>query len=339
MNSSIATEEELEILVRRVMDSNDPEFAIKILKDEITMFEILSNLSYKGVPQLKVKLSFCIIILLVDHWKRLATIQDLPPMFYNYFNVTGKFIYFTYNKSSCNKQLEIYSESLLEQSADNSQLLLFVPDKFINEKRLYRITLSDIERISCSRSWSKLPDPHNCQSWIKLPLHFNISGKTESSNRLSNDLICRAETRQESVAKKLIFRNNSSSRKPTVKSDTQKTSIFKRQVDHENAGGTKSTTHSSPSGGIEMGIEPVGVRLSDLSKRIRTQISQSTKPTSSDSPGLSKNVAHPINLTKVRKESPVRSLSDINCVSDEPRVNGKLKRYTLIVENKSRFPT
>lgn len=339
MNTSLSSEEGLELLVGRILENTDPDFTINLLRDEGVLFEVLSNLSYKGTPQLIVKLSFCIVLLLVNEWKRRASNKDLLPMFYNHFKVTGRFIHFAYTKPLAQPDLEVYSENLLEQSADASHLLLFVPDKFIKEKRLYRITREDIARINNSRSWQKLPDPHNCQSWIKLPIQYQTMKQNEQSKKLSRQILGGIDSTEESIAKKLIFRNNQSSKRSTILSDVPKSSLFKRRIDSEMRGGQKSLVLLSPVALSEDGLSPTFFNVDDLCKRIPTQISQTTKTTGNDSPGLVNDFEQFPGFTNFKKQFPIRSLNELEMVGDDTKPHGKIKRYTLVLGGKKLFPT
>lgn len=340
MNTTYSTEISLEKMIAVLLDENkNPDFIDRLLGEETTLFEILSNLSSKGISQLVVKLSFCIIILLVSEWKKRGKPQDLPTVFFNYFKVTGKFIHFAYTKEIDEHDLEIYCEPLLEQSADSSHLLLFVPDKFIKEKRLYKITKEDIERIKNSGKWSKLPDPHNCQSWIKLPSNFNQLRGIGDNKKFNKEFLSGFDPTEESIAKRLIFRNNQSSKRSTNYQEQPKTSLFKRKADSEKGTGLKRGTQLSPNAFSEDSFEPGFFKSGDLCKRIPTQISQSTKLTGQDSPGL-ETTAHFFDFNpNSRKQSPTRSLIQLVPNEEDPNLQTRMKRYTVFMGSKKLLPT
>ena len=339
MNVSLTSSDGLEVLVQRILDNTGTVYPLDFLTNESMLFEILSNLSSKGISQTSLKLSFCVVFLLISEWKKSSSNKDLLPVFYNFFKVTGKYIYFTYANLPKEQDLEVYPDSLIEQYGNSNHLLLFVPDKFIKDKRLYRITYDDITRISQSKSWHKLPDPHNCQSWIKLPSRYQSMKINELMNKkFSKEIISGVDPSEESIAKRLIFRNNYYTRKITIHSDTPKSTFYKLTVNCER-GGPKSVELESPAACSEDDLEPASNRLVDLNRKKQTQISQSTKTTENMSPGFLKEKAEFLEFKNNKNPSSSQSTNEAEHIYIDTKPTGKLKRYTLNLGDRKLFPT
>ena len=345
MISSFSSESDLKSLVLVLLQAESSSYSTKILADEGAIFQIASSLADCESSKLKVKLSFCSLILLIAGWKNSGCELDLPPILYHYFKVVNGFIYFSSTNETKEELFKSYSNGLQEMSKDKENLLLFVPDKFLREKRLYRIQKADFERICKTGSWSKLPDPHNCKSWIQLPPNFEkVKNIQLLTRKFSQELLAEVDHTEESVAKNIIIRNHRAQRSPSLISDLSpsKTSLFKRRNESIHGEKLKSDFFNTP-----IGISHYDFDSSPTLKRIdveipakRTLTTKSTKITENASAALKKSVS--FQLCSDHSESMNLALKAVVSNEELPsdrRPHRNLKEYTLKIGHKRMFPS
>lgn len=345
MVDSDDAEKDLQKLINRLLDKTERDLGEKLLQDEASMFRIVSSLNDKDSSQLVVKLSFCALVLLINEWKREAYEWDLPPFLYNYFKIVDKYIYFTYSPDLKDDIFEVYRGALFEQAREEENILLFVPEKYIQERRLYKIRAQDIKRIADSHAWQKLPDPHLCKSWIKLPAHYERLKKSQVLTRkFTKELLEGVDYSDESVAKKLIIRNQVSGKRNTLNlpDDRPKCSIFKRKVESDKVGGGTRSDSMFTNGILsecDFEISPTMLKIDPYKNSKRTQTSHSTKITNQDSPGLQKLKPEVFSEKDMIEMPCSKSLRDSNKIDVmEGKPQGKIRNYTLTIPHKKLFP-
>ena len=344
MMTNLTTDEALKSLVVRLLQVDSHDYALSIFTDEASIYQIASNLADKDSTNVKVRLSFCVIVMLIAEWKIRLCDWDLPQFLYNYFKVVNGFIYFSSANDLKDQIFKLYEDGLAELSKDTNNLLLFVPGKFLKEKRLYRIRKSDIDRIARSESWEKLPDPQNCKSWIKLPANYEQLKRSQLlTKKFSREILAGVDYTGVSVAKKLIIRNQQAIKRGTMYIDSKPgSSIFKRRA--ESVKGDKPVGDSllTPIALSEFDFEdsPTTIKQMDLPKNSkRTQTSQSTKATQQEIPGKKKAASAQVYICK--EDSKDVSPQAIVCcegIDSDSKPKGKLQNYTLNLGNKRLFP-
>ena len=341
MLDSNCAEKDVQRLITKLLERSDPGFGTALLQNESEIFKIVSNLNDRESTQLLVKVSFCLLVLLIDEWKHEESEWDLPPFLYNYFKIVDKYIYFSYSSDVKEDVFEIYKGALLEQSREDENILLFVPEKFIQERRLYKIRHQDVKRISDSQAWQKLPDPHLCKSWIKLPPHYERLKKSQViTKKFTKELLGGVDYSEESVAKKLIVRNQQTGKRNTLNNEKPKSSIFKRKVESDKCGGPKS---DSITNGIlsecEFEISPALAKFKPSKQSKRTQTTQSTKITVPDSPGLQHQKPDAYGARDLLEIPCTKSFRGPSKGPTEPNPQGKIRNYTLNIPHKKLFPS
>lgn len=343
MLTSYSSEVTLKNLAIQLLQSDSPDFGLTILGDEASIFQIASNLTDKESSQLKIRLSFCVLILLISDWKTKLCNWDLPQFLYNYFKVVSGFIYFSSTNDGKDQIFEKYGPGLEELSKDKDNLLLFVPEKFLKEKRLYRIRRSDLARISTSDTWSKLPDPHNCKSWIKLPQHYErLKTSQVLTRKFSRELLAGVDYTEEVVAKKMIIRNLQAPKRSTMNAAANPgSSIFKKKAESVKEKEVKNDSVLTPIALSEFDFDnsPTFNKIEPTKAGKRTHTSQSTKITNQqESPDDKKAASAQAQLTKESKfdTSPSTVVGSENMSTDRPK--GKLIHYTLNIGHKRLFP-
>lgn len=344
MLDSSNAEKELQGLIIRLLGSTEPDLGEKLLLDEAAMFRIASSMNDRDSSQLLVKLSFCVLVLLIDEWKQRGYQWDLLPFLYNYFKIIDKYIFFSYSNDQREELFEVYRGALLDMSKEEENILLFVPEKFIQDKRLYKIRKEDIKRIAVSQAWQKLPDPHMCKCWIKLPPHYERLKKSQVLTRkFSKELLEGVDYSEEVVAKKIIIRNQQSEKRNTLNHICPpKSSIFKRKVESDKCGGPKSESVITP--GIlsecEFEISPTISKIDPYKQSKRTQTSQSTKITNPGSPGINKGSQPGAFCETDLVEIPCsKSLRESGKQAEDSNTQGKVRNYTLNISHKKLFPS
>lgn len=85
-------------------------------------------------------------------------------------------LFFTYDKIR-RAEVSYFKEKKVSQNIkkyENEKVLLyFAPIKYLEEGRVYRMTMQDLERIAYKKNWSSLPDPKACYCWMSVDSAFS----------------------------------------------------------------------------------------------------------------------------------------------------------------------
>lgn len=141
-------------------------------------------------------------------------------------------VFFTGDKSR-RSELSYFKEKKVSQNIKNfgkeQVLLYFAPIKFLEEGRVYKMTMHDLERIVSKQNWGSLPDPKACYSWMSVdsafsPLLFTekVRLKLPDLSQFSESFPSQKCTKKEEFALTIFKRHNSNTKK-------LRTSISKRQ--------------------------------------------------------------------------------------------------------------
>jgi hypothetical protein len=147
--------------------------------------------------------------------------------------------------SAENKEDDAYMQSkrFFKKTSDagksSNVVLFFVPRKFESEGRIYKMTLSDLERIVSEQKWSSLPDPKNCFCWTQIDTESteNSSDSNKLNSGSSNQSLDNP-MQSPSQALRASFRRNDSLRPETKR----KVSFSPMKMQHQSS--------SSPARGL-----------------------------------------------------------------------------------------
>lgn len=345
MNYSFMSEDDLKSLIVKLLQSSVADYSMNLLRDESAMFQIASHLSDADSSQLTVRLSFCAVVLLIAAWKQKACDWDLHQCLYNYFTVVNGFVCFSSTKEDNEQVFKKYAENLEDQSRCLENLLLFVPNKFLRDKRLYRIQRTDLERIVGTEAWSKLPHPHYCKSWIKLPPHYERLKRSQVLTRkFSQELLAGVNHTEVTVAKKLIVRNQKQTRKCSIMTDecpSPKTSKFKLMSESAQEIKERSNSILTPVMLSEFDFEnsPTLKRIDPAKEYKRTLTRKTTKINTFLSPELKKAASAQDNSTygSPLDEIPKTPTSSGALPFNSSRPSSKTTKYILPIAIKKQF--
>lgn len=97
-------------------------------------------------------------------------------------------LFYTYDVKSRAEHSYLKSKNIFKASDAAKQrqvVLYFMPHKFVSEGRLYRMMISDIERLVVDQKWSALPDPKSCFCWTHI--HIDSTSVNSNSNNLNSN--------------------------------------------------------------------------------------------------------------------------------------------------------
>ena len=171
MASKFSDEPYLERLARTLLGSENCQASAELLSNEAALHALLENLQSRSMTL--GKKSFCIVLLLLNHWKQSQNPCELPSIFYTYIEVIDQFIYFSSLGSGSIRESFTSASKVLKEHTNPEPVLYFLPHKFFPERRLYRVSHEDLTRIINEQAWNRFPDPHRCEYWVKLPSWYD----------------------------------------------------------------------------------------------------------------------------------------------------------------------
>lgn len=225
----------------------------KLLANEASMFSLINNLQDKKISPVLRKVSFCLVLILLHRWKTLRSEIDLPNLIFTAFKFMEGFFFISFGHSQESREFFVkFKEEFQSKSEEPHCLMLFAPNKFLSERRIYELKMEDIQRIADARNWEKMIDPQCCQCWIRIPNKDKIIRRKPTLELLeSGDSDDRS-----SVALRLMSRNSKNQEVKKISKSTttseKKESIFKRLQDQP----ANSKNNDSESSGCESPCAP-----------------------------------------------------------------------------------
>lgn len=216
--------------IQMLLDADHLSTSEDLLTDESKVFEVIAAFQDARSSPLLRKLAFCNLILAIDVWKKQPGGRQLPELVVTTFQLKDGFLGLAYQHSQEAKNIfEGFKAELELKASDVNTIMLFVPIKFISQKRLYQLGLDAIRRIVQTQAWEKLLDPLVCLCWIKLPAAAKAILVKKSTLEIMDS--ANSDDRSSSLAKRLLTRNISI-HKPnkSISSGETKDSIFKRNL-------------------------------------------------------------------------------------------------------------
>lgn len=180
--------------------------ALKLIETSDSLEQLLTDACKQHCNRSVAKLSLCLLVLLLDYWKTHMKGRDLPSSVLQYFAVSEDYLMLSpapVSPSSGNL-LRKFTDALHKQEKQRPKTFFsFIPNQKINnERRLYVVTRDDVKRIASSGGWDKLPDPHHCSIWIKLP-HWFVDTRAQFDFILGSDSSKQIQVAPASDPKKL----------------------------------------------------------------------------------------------------------------------------------------
>jgi hypothetical protein len=205
-----ARSSELKRRIAGLIGAGGRERAKEFLADEQFLFSLFSRLEENKSDASERKLCFCLVLVLLACWKASASAKPLPGFVLSYFKLHNGYFLVSYSKLESSLDIFTNHRSAIEEKASQpDSLMVFFPNKYIKEKRLYVLRLEDVERIVKSDSWEKLVDPQVCQCWIRF-LEAGLPGltsqKLKASSSLTNELESNTTASNSTLAKRLLSR-------------------------------------------------------------------------------------------------------------------------------------
>jgi len=232
--SEYSTEDGLKEGLKLLVGDGAARECERIVEDEASVFNLISTVQDGHAKPVMRKMSFCVILMILDYWKT-APNQAFLEMILNQFKLVDRFLYSCAGHDQEAREIFNNSRDELETRGKSQGVLaLFIPNKYLQEKRLYSISKSDAERLISTGQWDKLIDPMVCQCWIRLSSEARAMthSKKPSITSLAG-LAKKASDGSESslVAKHFFQRNQTISRKPSAtkisQGTRQRSSFFK----------------------------------------------------------------------------------------------------------------
>ena len=253
MAMKFGDEVELDQLAATLLHSRNGEASLELLSNEAALHALFENLRSGSITINKI--SFSIIVMLLDHWKRSDHPRELPSIIYTYIEVIDQFIYFSTLGKDSAKDSFASASKVLKEPSNPEPVLYFLPQKFFPERRLYRVTREDMGRIVREKAWSKFPDPHKCENWIKLPHWYDrLEIGSKATLRMSvahENSVSRGGTEslssKENVAQMIFQLRTARKRHRTGAALERGSSIFKPKIDNK---GVSPTSRKASSQGF-----------------------------------------------------------------------------------------
>lgn len=253
MTSKFSDESYLERLAHSMLGSENSRACTELLSDEAALHALLDNLQSRSMTL--GKKSFCIVLILLNHWKKSLNPCELPSIFYTYIEVIDQFIYFSSLGRGSIKESFSSASKVLKEPTYPEPVLYFLPHKFFPERRLYRVSHEDLTRIINEQAWNRFPDPHRCEYWVKLPSWYDIieigSKATLRMSFVKENSVSRGGTDslsgKENVAQMIFELRTNRKRYRTGATLQRGSSIFKPKLDEK---GVSPTSRKASSQGL-----------------------------------------------------------------------------------------
>lgn len=215
--------------IQMLLGADSTTASRELLNDESKVYELIAAFQDARSEPLLRKLAFCNLILAIHVWKKQPGGRQLPDLVITSFQLKDGFLGLAYQYSQEAKNIfDGFKADLESKASEANTTMLFVPIKFISEKRLYQLGLDAIRRIVQTQAWEKLLDPMVCLCWIKLPTTAKAILVKKTTIEIMDS--GKSEDRNSSLAKRLLSRKSSHKTNKSISSGEAKDSIFKRNL-------------------------------------------------------------------------------------------------------------
>ena len=229
--STAALIDSLKLGVRELLGSQAQRVSSSVLGDELGIYQLITIMQDGSSEAFLRKLAFCNMLLAIFNWKNSPGDEPLPNLLLTSYQMKDGYLILSPNNSGQAKSiLDSFKPEIETKSSSNGTVMLFAPVKYINEKRLYSLTVESISRIVDMNNWDKLIDPNMCHCWVKLPALYSSKLARKPTLEIFDTAV--PSDGSQILARKMLSRKNTrnKSSKSNLSTGCTKVSIFKRNL-------------------------------------------------------------------------------------------------------------